>query len=68
MLMKSHLIDRFGTSGRNNCHASVRPAHSAHHLRYPRIAAIFVAIDLKQTFFIEVPEWPEKLFRSDQQR
>jgi hypothetical protein len=68
MLMKSHLIERFGTSGRNNCHASVRPAHSTQRLRYPRIAAIFVAIDLKQTFLLEVPEWLEKLFRSDQQR
>ena len=66
--MKSHPAARDGTSGRNKCHASVRPAPSTHHLRYPRIAAIFVVIDLKQTFLLEVPEWPEKLFRSDQQR
>ena len=66
--MKSQLIERFGTPGRNNCHASARPAHSTHRLRYPRIAAIFVAIDQNQIIPPEATKWPENLFLLDQQR
>ena len=46
--MKSHLIERFGTWASNDRKALVLGPRSTHHLRYSRIAAIFVAIDREQ--------------------
>jgi len=46
--MKSHLIERFGTCAKKNREPLAPGPHSTHHLRYPRIAAMFLAIDQKQ--------------------
>ena len=47
MLMKSHLIGHFGTCTRKNRETLVSGPNHTHCLRYPRVAAIFLAIERK---------------------
>lgn len=66
--MKSHLSERFGTCARKDRDRFIAGPHSTDRLRYPRIAAILVAIDQKQSIPSEATKWPEKLSLLDQQR